>query len=234
MRLMESLRSAMPPVHPANVLRPCAGHGATAFGKADGFGLGKQHFGAVDSAPAGERLDADDMATGGLDLRLEAELDPVAADGRFEGSVASRRSGRRDRSIRRPLPPNIGQCHLAWNGLTPGKALLPTRHSGAHRFGTVAPSREMPMLWPVNATRSSSASPSATLRRMASAGRLDRPGGTGRRSAVRRRYSWAEADAAQTLVALGGDGFMLQTLHAMLEEGEARPVFGMNRGTSAS
>ena len=48
---------------------------------------------------------------------------------------------------------------------------------------------------------------------------------------LRRRYSWAEADAAQTLVALGGDGFMLQTLHAMLEEGEARPVFGMNRGT---
>lgn len=48
---------------------------------------------------------------------------------------------------------------------------------------------------------------------------------------LRRRYSWADADAAQTLVALGGDGFMLQTLHAMLEEGEARPVFGMNRGT---
>ncbi len=48
---------------------------------------------------------------------------------------------------------------------------------------------------------------------------------------LRRRYNWADADKAETLVALGGDGFMLQTLHAMLEDGEARPVFGMNRGT---
>ena len=44
-------------------------------------------------------------------------------------------------------------------------------------------------------------------------------------------YSWAEADSAETLVALGGDGFMLQTLHEMLESGRSRPVFGMNRGT---
>ncbi len=48
---------------------------------------------------------------------------------------------------------------------------------------------------------------------------------------LRRRYHWADEDDAETLVALGGDGFMLQTLHAMLEEGPARPVFGMNRGT---
>lgn len=48
---------------------------------------------------------------------------------------------------------------------------------------------------------------------------------------LRRRYNWADTDKAETLVALGGDGFMLQTLHAMLEDGEARPVFGMNRGT---
>ena len=48
---------------------------------------------------------------------------------------------------------------------------------------------------------------------------------------LRRRYSWAGEDNAETLVALGGDGFMLQTLHAMLEDGHARPVFGMNRGT---
>jgi NAD+ kinase len=48
---------------------------------------------------------------------------------------------------------------------------------------------------------------------------------------LRRRYAWAEAENAGTLVALGGDGFMLQTLHAMLEDGESRPVFGMNRGT---
>jgi NAD+ kinase len=48
---------------------------------------------------------------------------------------------------------------------------------------------------------------------------------------LRRRYSWAEADKAASLVAIGGDGFMLQTLHGMLECGAARPVFGMNRGT---
>ncbi len=48
---------------------------------------------------------------------------------------------------------------------------------------------------------------------------------------LRRRYSWAGEEEAETLVALGGDGFMLQTLHAMLEDGHSRPVFGMNRGT---
>jgi NAD+ kinase len=48
---------------------------------------------------------------------------------------------------------------------------------------------------------------------------------------LRGRYSWADAESAETLVALGGDGFMLQTLHEMLESGRSRPVFGMNRGT---
>ena len=48
---------------------------------------------------------------------------------------------------------------------------------------------------------------------------------------LRKRYRWADEEQAETLVALGGDGFMLQTLHAMLEEGVSRPVFGMNRGT---
>ena len=48
---------------------------------------------------------------------------------------------------------------------------------------------------------------------------------------LRRRYSWADAEEADTLVALGGDGFMLQTLHHMLDSGCTRPVFGMNRGT---
>ena len=50
-------------------------------------------------------------------------------------------------------------------------------------------------------------------------------------SLLKRRYRFAEELAAETLVALGGDGFMLQTLHRMLEEGSTRPVFGMNRGT---
>ena len=48
---------------------------------------------------------------------------------------------------------------------------------------------------------------------------------------LRRRYRFAEVKEAETLVALGGDGFMLQTLHRMLEEGSTKPVFGMNRGT---
>ena len=48
---------------------------------------------------------------------------------------------------------------------------------------------------------------------------------------LRRRYKWADTGEAETLVALGGDGFMLSTLHDMLEAGAPRPVFGMNRGT---
>jgi len=50
-------------------------------------------------------------------------------------------------------------------------------------------------------------------------------------SLLRRRYRFADESSAETLVALGGDGFMLQTLHRMLEEGCTKPVFGMNRGT---
>jgi NAD+ kinase len=47
-----------------------------------------------------------------------------------------------------------------------------------------------------------------------------------------KRYGWAEPDEAKILVALGGDGFMLHTLHRMLEgELPNLPVFGMNRGT---
>ena len=49
---------------------------------------------------------------------------------------------------------------------------------------------------------------------------------------LRRRYRFAEGRGVQTLVALGGDGFMLHTLHQMLEnECPHVPVFGMNRGT---
>ncbi len=48
---------------------------------------------------------------------------------------------------------------------------------------------------------------------------------------LRERYEWADEGSAEILVALGGDGFMLHTLHAMLEAGDPRPVFGMNRGT---
>ena len=105
-------------------------------------------------------------------------------------------------------------------------------HSGALRFGTVAPYREMPMLAPVTAARPSNSSPERDLAAhgiglVASTGQAAKAA----EALLRRRYSWAEAESADRLVALGGDGFMLQTLHSMLEEGEARPVFGMNRGT---
>jgi NAD+ kinase len=48
---------------------------------------------------------------------------------------------------------------------------------------------------------------------------------------ISRRYHFADVDQAETLVALGGDGFLLQTLHHMLEGNCQKPVFGMNRGT---
>jgi len=48
---------------------------------------------------------------------------------------------------------------------------------------------------------------------------------------INRRYQFASVDDAEILVALGGDGFMLQTLHQMLEAGNPKPVFGINRGT---
>jgi NAD+ kinase len=49
---------------------------------------------------------------------------------------------------------------------------------------------------------------------------------------LRQRYAFAGAEEAGTLVALGGDGFMLHTLHGMLEgDCPHAAVFGMNRGT---
>ena len=57
--------------------------------------------------------------------------------------------------------------------------------------------------------------------------------GAGRRSAsCATRYDWVPLEEADMIVALGGDGFMLQTLHAMLDRrGDPVPVFGMNLGT---
>ena len=43
------------------------------------------------------------------------------------------------------------------------------------------------------------------------------------------RYGNADATAADVIVALGGDGFMLQTLHGTMELDA--PVYGMNCGT---
>ena len=88
------------------------------------------------------------------------------------------------------------------------------------------------MLSPVNVESSSNVSPDRDLEAqgiglVASNGEA----ALAAEKLLRRRYRWADADEAEVLVALGGDGFMLQTLHSMLEGEQARPVFGMNRGT---
>lgn len=46
---------------------------------------------------------------------------------------------------------------------------------------------------------------------------------------LRARYRDAGPDKADIIVALGGDGFMLQALHSFLDKG--KPIYGMNLGT---
>ena len=48
---------------------------------------------------------------------------------------------------------------------------------------------------------------------------------------LRARYDWLPVRDADIVVALGGDGFLLQVLHAALHARQPRPVFGMNLGT---
>ncbi|GMN01681.1 NAD kinase [Erythrobacter sp. MTPC3] len=45
------------------------------------------------------------------------------------------------------------------------------------------------------------------------------------------QQDWAPLEEADVAVVLGGDGFMLQTLHAMLDAGRIIPAYGMNLGT---
>lgn len=49
------------------------------------------------------------------------------------------------------------------------------------------------------------------------------------REQLETRYGGTPPAEADVIVALGGDGFMLETLHAHLERGV--PIYGMNRGT---
>ncbi len=42
---------------------------------------------------------------------------------------------------------------------------------------------------------------------------------------------WVSPEKADIVVVVGGDGFMLQTLHAMLDHGNVKPVYGVNLGT---
>ena len=57
----------------------------------------------------------------------------------------------------------------------------------------------------------------------------DRPEAQEACAQLQARYGDAGMDKAQVIVALGGDGFMLETLHANIAVG--RPVYGMNRGS---
>ncbi|MCR5880835.1 NAD kinase [Phenylobacterium sp. J367] len=57
----------------------------------------------------------------------------------------------------------------------------------------------------------------------------DRPEAQEARDALARRYGDTPEAEAQVVVALGGDGFMLETLHRHMESG--KPIYGMNRGS---
>src|SRR5262245_51042162 len=49
------------------------------------------------------------------------------------------------------------------------------------------------------------------------------------REALTKRYPNTDPEQADVIVALGGDGLMLQTLHKYL--GTGKPIYGMHRGT---
>jgi NAD+ kinase len=57
----------------------------------------------------------------------------------------------------------------------------------------------------------------------------DRPEAQAARSRLAARYGDASEAEAEVVVALGGDGFMLETLHRNL--GAERPIYGMNQGS---
>ncbi|MBY6129089.1 NAD kinase [Qipengyuania aquimaris] len=48
---------------------------------------------------------------------------------------------------------------------------------------------------------------------------------------IRPLTDWVSIEDADAVVVLGGDGFMLQSLHGMLDEGVIRPAYGVNLGT---
>ena len=57
----------------------------------------------------------------------------------------------------------------------------------------------------------------------------DRPEAQDARDRLIARYGDSPEASAQVIVALGGDGFMLETLHRNLAD--ARPIYGMNQGS---
>ncbi|MDB5444215.1 MAG: putative sugar kinase [Phenylobacterium sp.] len=57
----------------------------------------------------------------------------------------------------------------------------------------------------------------------------DRPEAQEARARLAERYGETAEDEAQVVVALGGDGFMLEILHRRIADGT--PIYGMNRGS---
>ncbi len=57
----------------------------------------------------------------------------------------------------------------------------------------------------------------------------DRPEAQAARERLVARYGLFDVNDAEAIVALGGDGFMLESLHNSLESD--RPIYGMNRGS---
>src|SRR5690606_26992060 len=57
----------------------------------------------------------------------------------------------------------------------------------------------------------------------------DRPEAIEARARLAARYGDTPQGEAEVLVALGGDGFMLETLHRTIDS--RRPIYGMNRGS---
>jgi NAD+ kinase len=74
------------------------------------------------------------------------------------------------------------------------------------------------------------ASNTATYRRLALLA-SDTPRAQEAHDALLGQCEWVPPDEADAAVVLGGDGFMLQVLHAMLDAGRVIPAYGMNLGT---
>lgn len=59
----------------------------------------------------------------------------------------------------------------------------------------------------------------------------DFPAAAEARDVLRRRYGDCPPERADVIVALGGDGFMIETLHRTRTLPRAAPIYGVNRGT---
>ncbi len=70
----------------------------------------------------------------------------------------------------------------------------------------------------------------APVRRIAFAASVTGPAQRARERLVA-RYGDCATEDADAIVALGGDGFLLETLHHLLESGRAVPIYGINCGS---